>query len=161
MKRVCCVCKLEKNLDSFYKSKIEKLGREYRCIECVRIKNKKYINKDPQAWRNRSKIWREKKVKENPNFYNERYHKFKKIDGRQTKSIENKRKKINSRSLLYYYIKCGKIKKLNFCEECKANNVKIQGHHMDYNKPLDVKWLCRKCHIMADRLRYEEEIKCL
>ena len=31
------------------------------------------------------------------------------------------------------------------CEIC--GEVKSQAHHSDYTKPLDVRWLCRPCHV--------------
>lgn len=30
------------------------------------------------------------------------------------------------------------------CEVCGAE--KVDGHHPDYNRPLDVRWLCRRHH---------------
>lgn len=51
--------------------------------------------------------------------------------------------KWKTRNLFKVAIKYGKIKRMP-CEVC--GNVKSEGHHSDYTKPYEVKWLCRKHH---------------
>lgn len=41
-------------------------------------------------------------------------------------------------------LKSGKIKRCS-CEIC-GSTIRVAGHHEDYSKPLDVKWLCAKHH---------------
>jgi len=56
--------------------------------------------------------------------------------------------KVRSQWMLRYNIEKGKIDKPDSCSECKKNmpKNKIQGHHEDYSKPLDVIWLCDLHH---------------
>lgn len=39
----------------------------------------------------------------------------------------------------------GLIPKAGRCQQC-ASNTNLDAHHPDYNKPLVVVWLCRRCH---------------
>jgi hypothetical protein len=49
----------------------------------------------------------------------------------------------------------GKLK-VQPCEAC-GSTYKVEAHHTDYSKPLDVRWLCRKHHLAEHkRLRSED-----
>ena len=57
-----------------------------------------------------------------------------------------------SQNLLEQAIEKKVVERKTHCELCgdtgtfKDGRTAIQGHHSDYNKPLDVMWLCQKCH---------------
>lgn len=42
-------------------------------------------------------------------------------------------------------LKSGKLVRPNHCEQCPSDT-HLDAHHNDYNYPLKVVWLCRKCH---------------
>lgn len=39
----------------------------------------------------------------------------------------------------------GKLCRPNNCEKCQSG-LRLNAHHDDYSKPLDVRWLCTSCH---------------
>lgn len=59
------------------------------------------------------------------------------------KMMEKYPEKYLARSKTMYAVKTGKLKRLP-CEVC--GEIKVDAHHPDYSKPLEVKWLCRAHH---------------
>ncbi len=57
---------------------------------------------------------------------------------------EQRRKDI-CRSYANVYKQNGVLKQLP-CTDCGADDSEM--HHEDYSRPLDVKWLCRPCHLL-------------
>lgn len=58
---------------------------------------------------------------------------------------------IRAAGALHYQIKLGNIIRPSICEECGANNKKIEAAHFNYEEPLRVRWLCHGCHQRWDR----------
>lgn len=58
--------------------------------------------------------------------------------------------KSNARSYANVYQRRGKLKKQP-CQMCGA--VTSEKHHEDYSKPLEVQWLCRRCHLQHLELK--------
>ena len=57
-----------------------------------------------------------------------------------------------AQNLLEQAIARGVVERKTHCEACGATGTMkdgrsaIQAHHDDYNKPLEVRWLCQRCH---------------
>ena len=65
---------------------------------------------------------------------------------------------VKARWTLKYYIKRGIIDRPKSCSLCGRID-KIQAHHQDYSKPLEVIWLCASCHKKIHLEREKIEIK--
>ena len=67
-----------------------------------------------------------------------------KVAGYVRKHQEKYPQKRKARVILNSAIKCKRITKQP-CEVC--GSLRVDGHHDDYSKPLEVRWLCRKHHL--------------
>lgn len=53
--------------------------------------------------------------------------------------------KARARRSVYRAVKEGRLDKPPTCQGCNMGG-RIEGHHMNYSKPLEVVWLCTGCH---------------
>lgn len=67
------------------------------------------------------------------------------IRTRKNKNSPENKVKCKARSAANDEIRRGKITKPDNCSRCNST-VKIEGHHEDYSKPLEIIWLCESCH---------------
>lgn len=51
-------------------------------------------------------------------------------------------------------VRAGTLVRSDKCQRCGASG-KIEGHHPDYSKSLEIEWLCKPCHGLTRRLRSE------
>ena len=65
---------------------------------------------------------------------------------------KNHPKKVKANRVVYVNIRNGNIKSKP-CLICKS--LKSEAHHENYMKPLKIIWLCKKHHIIADKIRRE------
>lgn len=60
-----------------------------------------------------------------------------------------------ARSQVSYAIKKGRLKK----EPCYCGETKVEAHHPDYRKPLEVIWACKKHHVELDKMRRNSHVE--
>jgi hypothetical protein len=66
--------------------------------------------------------------------------------GRMTSYLATKDPlRIKARKAVSRAVETGKLLRPAYCEACGLPT-NVQGHHDDYTKPLDVRWVCDDCH---------------
>jgi hypothetical protein len=143
-KKTCLRCGGRKLLAEFYKHPKMADGHLNFCKECQKTTVRAYAAANPEKIR---KLTREKKRRPE---YVARAKAW--IARNPERSREIKRRwaeknyaKKKTEWTLSNALRDGKIVKPKHCQKCgKAGTV--EGHHPDYHKPLEVEWLCTKCH---------------
>ncbi len=133
--KTCYSCKKKKKKINFSKdnSKKDKL-----CIYCKICKNEKNRETRRKSYKkNREKILCKKKI-----YYEEKKEII--IQKKHERRLKDNHLKSRANDAVYRAIKKGKIKRKP-CIIC--GNPNSDAHHKDYNKKLDVIWLCRTHHM--------------
>jgi hypothetical protein len=142
--KACRVCGTVKSEEDFHLAPQSRDGRSNRCKACQSDYFRQYsathrnqIAEVQARWYDRN---RERIIERQRAYY---------FDNREAAGDARRRwcdanpEKILADSVARRAIESGKIEKQP-CGQC--GNPKAEAHHDDYTKPLDVRWLCRRCH---------------
>ena len=144
--KVCRECGVKKELNAFYKHAAMLDGHLNKCIECVkdRVKKHRELNLDKIKAYDLARAKTPYRMAKN-----KAYAQSEKGKLAHKKALVNYRKRYPliyvSKLLTKKALKHGELVRPTHCSECNSTH-KIEGHHDDYTKPLDVRWLCEKCH---------------
>ena len=127
----CFKCKTIKPLSEFYKHSAMGDGHLNKCKACT--KNDSTIHRNKNLEKIRAY---DKERSKNP-----KRRKAAQEISKAWRNADVRRK--TAHSLVMYAIKKGKLVR----EPCiRCGEKKSLAHHEDYDKPLDVMWLCQPCH---------------
>ena len=133
MIKKCTCCGETKPLAEYQKRAMSKDGVTASCKSCLSKRDANRFKNDPRV-KDRHRVYQSTEAgKESAN------------RSRKKWLGENPEKRA-AHVILGNRIRDGKITKPESCEKCGASG-RIEGHHHDYSKPLDVTWLCRMCHV--------------
>lgn len=143
--RTCKQCGEEKEETGFYKHPFSRGGRSEKCKECVKENVRANRLKRLEYYReyDRQRMDQPERVEARRN-YRER-NKASYLERSKTWQQANREKRA-AHIMVGNAVRAGKILKPSACQRCGEASVKLDGHHEDYAKPLDVTWLCEPCH---------------
>lgn len=128
----CFCCHKTKQLSEFYKHKLMANGHIGKCKECSKAAVRQNYAKNIKHYAEYDKL--RSSMEERNRRRVERQRELRKLNP----------EKYLARLAVSNAIRHGELLKQH-CECC--GDEKAEAHHDDYNKPLDVIWLCFSCHL--------------
>ena len=130
--KLCFKCHKRKPLTGFYRHPAMADGHLGKCIECTKADVKRNYADKRQAKHEYDKL---------------RYGRPKRRAAMRRYQVARRARnpeKYKAHRAVGDAVRGGRLVR-GPCGVCGANK-KIQGHHADYSRPLDVEWLCFRCH---------------
>ncbi|MDP4120532.1 MAG: hypothetical protein Q8876_05700 [Bacillota bacterium] len=154
VKKTCSKCQIEKSISQFYKQKNGALGRTAACKDCRKKcsqiwanENREQKNQQARSVKRDRKEYSEKWRNENPNYFKEYYK-----QNTELRLEANRRFLLKNPERKKFYSEYSSAKSKGLllnpgqCQMCGTKDLKVEGHHFDYTKPLSVTWVCTDCH---------------
>jgi ribosomal protein S27AE len=142
--KTCFKCKTVKPLEEFYKHDMMADGHVNKCKECNKKDALEHRLKNIDRIREYDK--QRAKNPERQKAASEISHAWRMAD----------RRRLQCHNAVSRAIKSGKLVRQP-CVRC--GNVQSLAHHEDYDKPLDVMWLCQPCHKQRHKEIFNKENK--
>lgn len=140
--KICFKCNIKKSLTEFYKHPKMADGHLNKCKECSKLDVKKNYRDNID----------DKKEYERDRFQDKDRKEY--CLNQQRKNRKANPEKYKARTAVSNALRDGKIKRKP-CIYCGSE--KSQAHHDDYSRPLDVKWVCFKCHRKHEHNQFDYE----
>jgi hypothetical protein len=134
----CSKCEGFFDRSNFYADKRTPVGIKAECRKCHY--KTKWRTRDVEKHREASKASARRARERDPDKV-----KAKVREASRLRRLKPKTEKDVARSKFHVALRSGRILKPELCEGC-GERKRLTGHHEDYSKPLDVRWLCYACH---------------
>ena len=151
--KICSRCCESKDLNLFQIRKASLDGYTAACKKCLSKYDKERASL-PHRVKMRKDYQKTDAFRESSNKANRKYSKTEKGKLNSRKWSDGNKEKRIAHGIVAYKVKIGEIVRCP-CEVCGIE--KSEAHHDDYEKPLEVRWLCRKHH--AEHHKQERDNK--
>ena len=147
MEKVCKGCGESKQRSEFTPCKDMRDRLRSKCKTCINSQANEWKAKNPERVAAYTKVMRPRTKEEKErrrNIMATPEAKARVSFLRKARTVQ-RRHKSRAHSALRYQVKVGNIVRPTTCPSCGFLGM-IEGHHPDYERPLDVVWRCRVCH---------------
>jgi ribosomal protein S27AE len=138
MEKQCKKCLRTKPLDEFYKHPMMADCHLSKCKECARADVTENRNANADYYKNYDR----KRYDEGGRRGEASAAAIARASAKWVAAHKFERR---AQAVVANAIRSGRIVRPDTCSKCGATG-KIDAHHEDYSKPLDVTWVCKKCH---------------
>lgn len=132
MMKACFKCKAIKPISEFYTHRMMADGHLNKCKQCTK--------QDVREWYGRTPVERRA--------YEQRRSRLPERRAQLSSNVALVRarapEKYRARTAVGNALRDGRLIK-TLCSSCGSAE-RVEGHHDDYSRPLDVEWLCFRCH---------------